>query len=93
MYHQIEAYNNKRHFFSGVKTFWTVQNNKQVIDSIAKLSKRNKALSVSTFDFSTLYTKIPHSKLLHVLNDLIDFCFKGGGKSFLFRRQIQCKMG
>ena len=83
IFHQIEAYNNKCHFFSGVKTFWTVQNNKPVIDSINKLNKRNKACRVSTFDFSTLYTKIPHNKLLHVLNNLIDFCFNGGGKSFI----------
>ena len=30
---------------------------------------------VPTFDFSTLYTKLPHNKLLIVLNSLIDFCF------------------
>ena len=29
---------------------------------------------MSTFDFSTLYTKIP---LLYVLNGTIDFAFKG----------------
>ena len=34
--------------------------------------------AISTFDFSTLYTKIPHDKLLFVLNNLIDFCFDGG---------------
>ena len=42
------------------------------------LNKRRKATSVSTFDFSTLYTKLPHNKLLMVLNSLIDFCFDGG---------------
>ena len=42
------------------------------------LNKRKKATSVSTFDFSTLYTKLPHNKLLMVLNSLIDFCFDGG---------------
>ena len=33
---------------------------------------------MSTFDFSTLYTKIPHEKLIDVLNQLTDFCFQGG---------------
>ena len=42
------------------------------------LNKRRKATSVSTFDFSTLYTKLPHNKLLMVLNSLIGFCFDGG---------------
>ena len=36
------------------------------------------ATSVSTFDFSTLKTKLPHNKLLMVLNSLIDFWFDGG---------------
>ena len=40
-----------------------------------ELNKGMKATSVSTFDFSTLYTKLPHNKLLIVLNSLIDFCF------------------
>jgi len=42
------------------------------------LSKRGKANSIATFDFSTLYTKIPHHKLIFVLNSLVDFCFNGG---------------
>ena len=33
---------------------------------------------MSTFDFSTLYTKIPHDKLLCVLNKMNDFAFTGG---------------
>ena len=41
------------------------------------VNKRRKATCVSTFNFSILYTKLPH-KLLMVLNTLIDFCFDGG---------------
>ena len=32
-YHQIELYNAKSSFFSGVKTFWVIQNNEPVIKS------------------------------------------------------------
>ena len=42
------------------------------------LNKRRKVTSVLTFDFSTLYTKFSHNKILMVLNSLIDFCFDGG---------------
>ena len=38
---------------------------------------------MSTFDFSTLYTKIPHNKLLYVLNEIIDFVFKVGKEIWL----------
>ena len=44
------------------------------------LNERRKASSLSTFDFSTLHTKLPHNKLLMVLNSLIDFYFDGENK-------------
>ena len=31
---------------------------------------------MSTFDFSTLHTTIPHDKLLAVLNSIIEFAFR-----------------
>ena len=33
--------------------------------------------SITTFDFLTLYNKIPHDKVLHVLNETVDFACKG----------------
>ena len=77
-FRQILTYNDKCTFLAGVNTFWVVQNNKPVTDAMNGLNKRRKETSVSTFDFSTLYTKLPHNKLLMVLNSLIDFCFDGG---------------
>ena len=82
-YKQIESYNDKCRFFTGVNTFWVVQSNKPVTVAINKLNTRNRAKSISTFDFSTLYTKLPHKKLESVLHHLIDFCFNGGTKKFL----------
>ena len=38
---------------------------------------------MSIFDCSMLYTKIPRDKLLHVLNEIIDFAFKGGVIDYL----------
>jgi len=75
-YKQIEKYNKISYFFSGVNTFWVIQNNVLAIDSVNQLNKRSAAKSITTFDFSTLYTKIPHDKLIFVLNSLIDFCYK-----------------
>ena len=80
---QIETYNAKCRFFSGVNTFWVVQNNKPVTDSIKKFNARSKGTYISTFNFSTLYTKIPHDKLISVLNSIVDFCFNGGECDYL----------
>ena len=82
VFRQIQTYN-KCKFFTGVNTFWVVLNNKPVIDAMNGLNKRRKATSVSTFDFSTLYTKLSHNKLLIVLNSLIDYCFDGGESKYI----------
>ena len=36
---------------------------------------------MSTFDFSTLYIKIPHDKLPYVLDGKADFAFKDGTRN------------
>ena len=48
-----------------------------IIKAIRNINARRNAKSVMTFDFSTLYTKIPHNKLKDALHELTDFCFKG----------------
>ena len=65
-------------YFSAVKSFWPVQNNKPVIDATKKLNKRNKAMSIATCYFPTLYF-IQQTKY-DVKIELINFCFKGGKK-------------
>ena len=82
-YEKGERYHTKEKVCSGIKTFWTIQNSYPVISSINKLNKRKAAKSMSTFDFSTLYNKIPHAKLLYVLNEINDFAFKAGTRDYV----------
>ena len=82
-YKKIERYHQKGKVWSGVNKFWIIQNTKPIIHSINNLNKRNTAKSLATFDFSTLHTKIPHDKLKKVLNEIIDFAFKGGTREFI----------
>ena len=81
VYKAVECYHNKSRYYSGVNSFWVIQNNSSVIENINKLTKRNAARSVNTYDFSTLYTNIPHDKLIETLNHVIDFSFKGRTQS------------
>ena len=55
-YSQIDAYDKKEYYFSGIKTFWVIQNNSFPLECINKLSKRKSAKQINIFDFSTLYT-------------------------------------
>ena len=52
---------NKIKFYSGVNSFWVIQNNNPVIDTFNKLSNQKTVKSLSKYDFSTLYTNIPHN--------------------------------
>ena len=63
--------------YSNINSFWVVQNKEPVISAMDNLNIKNKARQISTYDFSTLYTKIPHDKLKQVMNELTDFCLKG----------------
>ena len=79
-YENVERYHTKGKVWSGFKTFWTIQNSYPVI---SKLKKHKAAKSMPIFDFSTLYTKMPHDKLLYVLNEITDFSFKGWARDYV----------
>ena len=53
--------------------------------SLALISQANvkQQKVMSTFDFSTLYTKIPQDKLLYALNETTDLAFKGGTRDYV----------
>ena len=48
------------------------------------MSKRGNGKFIMTFDFSTLHTKIPHSKPLKILYELTDFYFDGGAHKYIW---------
>ena len=77
--HQIKSFHDKnRELWTVVSNFLNIQNNAPVIERIDKMNKKKQTVSVRTFDFSTLYTKIPHHLLRDALFEIVNFCFKGG---------------
>ena len=54
--------------------FWSIKNSGKVL---SKLKSRGfRATSLSTYDFSTLYTTLPHNLIKEKLLDLIERAFK-----------------
>ena len=72
----VQSFHNKSKFYSNFKTFWVVENSFPIIDKLKQINSRKNAKSISTFDFSTLYTTIPHDLLTNVLSEIIKFVFK-----------------
>ena len=83
IYNQIENFHKKAKFLSNYNKFWVLQNANPVLDSIKRINRKKGAKSLATYDFSTLYTKLPHVKLVKELLKLIDFCFEGGKKTYI----------
>ena len=75
---QIENFHNKSKFYQNYNKFWIVQNVTPIIGKLLEINNKKNAKIISAFDFSTLYTKIPHHLIINILNDIIDFAFSGG---------------
>ena len=68
-------YNNTKTSRNGVNSMWTVKNSTSLLSSLDQLDVRT-ATSVQTYDFSTLYTSIPHNLLMSRFTALIHNSFK-----------------
>ena len=76
VFNTVESFHNKSIFYSGCKKLWVVQNSFLIGTKLNKINVKKKAKSISTFDFSTLYTTILHKLLLKVISEIINFVFK-----------------
>ena len=66
---------------SGKKLFWSIKNSTEVL---AKLSSRGfRASSLSTYDFSTLYTALSYNLIKKKLINLIETTFQREGTLYL----------
>ena len=91
VFNTVESSHNKSFFYPGCKKFWVLQNSFPIGTKLKKINVKKKAKSISTFDFSTLYTTILHKLLLKVLSETINFVFKskvrkriGFSKTFIY---------
>ena len=66
----LETYSDTAFSRNGINQMWILKNSKTLLDNFKSRSLR-KVSSISTYDFSTLYTTIPHSKLKSRLESLI----------------------
>ena len=70
---------------SGVNQMWILKNSKELLEHL-KSPNFNNITSIKSFDFSTLYTTIPHDKLKSRLASIIrnSFMFKIGNRRYKY---------
>ena len=65
---------------SGKNLFWSIKNSGEVLNKLK--SRGFRATSLSTYDFSTLYTTLPHNLIKEKLINLIEWTFKRDGSPY-----------
>ena len=70
---------------SGINQMWIIKNSKELLEHL-KSPTFNHVTSIKSFDFSTLYTTIPHQKLKDRLTSIIRnaFIFKNGNRRYKY---------
>ena len=73
---------------SGKNLFWSIKNSGEILN---KLKARDfNATSLSNYDFSTLYTTLPHNLIKDKLIDLIERTFQREGSPYLACNDRKC---
>ena len=70
---------------SGINQMWILKNSKELLDHL-KSQNFNLITNIKSFDFSTLYTTIPHQKLKSRLASIIrnSFLHKNGNRIYKY---------
>ena len=71
----LEKYCSIKTSHTGVNNMWILKNSTNLLSSLGH-SRVRRATSIQTFDFSTLYTSIPHDLLTSRINNIINNAFK-----------------
>ena len=79
----VREYCNGIYNRTGVNCFWIVDNSQQVLNRIRKTNYFSPAKHFDSFDFSTLYTSIPHDSLKITLTSLVKEAYRVRGNKFL----------
>ena len=73
-----KRYCEKIFLFTGINHYWVSDGTEQILKDIDRLNNRKRARNIESFDFSTLYTKIPQEDLKKKLKEIVNRAFKGG---------------
>ena len=73
---QRKFYCAKMEKYDGINRYWVIESNEAVLNCINNLNSTKSARSVTTYDFSNLYTALPHDEILQCVSEMIDDIFK-----------------
>ena len=66
-----------------IKGYWLIQNSEEVSDLVSKANSKGDVTSIKMYDFSTLYTNLPHTELKKRIPKLVRESFEGLDKKYI----------
>ena len=66
----------------GFNRMWIVDNSVEILKKIEQCNKKT-VRNIRTYDFSTLYTSIPHKDLKERIEKIIDQCFNKSNRRYI----------
>ena len=67
----LQKYCGNAYARSGLNQMWILRNSKELLENL-KAQSLHSVNRIKSFDFSTLYTTIPHDKLKSILKEIIN---------------------
>jgi hypothetical protein len=64
--------NISRRYRNGINAFWIINDNKPILDALKRINKGRQAKSITTYDFTTLYTTFEHGAIIEAMDNAID---------------------
>ena len=77
----VKSYCDKAYQNSGINLFWSIKSSSEILNKLQ--NKGYLASTLSTYDFSTLYTTLPHDLIKDKLTQLIKKTFQREKRSYL----------
>ena len=68
---------------SGINCYWIINNSTEVLDELHQINKTSRARKFYRYDFTTLYTNIPHNALKNNIRSLVRETFKIRGAKYI----------
>ena len=66
--------------YDGVNRYWVIDSSDPILNCVEDLNATKTAKSVTTYDFSNLYTSLPHNEIFESVSEIIKDVFKSRKK-------------
>ena len=80
---QIESFCRMLKQWTGIHHCWMIDNSTAIVNHLKNVNNRSAGRNITTHDFTTLYTMLPHNDILDSMNNVIDLAFKKSKNKFI----------